>query len=126
MMRFLLDTCVLIDWAVDPKRLRDEARIAIAEGRSQVLVGAATAWEIAIKTSLGRLKAPRELVPLLHANRFLELAITVRHAELTAALPMYHEDPFDRLLIAQTGAEGLTLVTRDQTIQRYDVLTLAA
>ena len=126
MTRFLLDTCVLIDWAIDPRRLRNQARIAIANGRSQVFVSAATAWEIAIKTSLGKLHAPRELTPLLSANRFLELAITLRHTELLAELPPHHKDPFDRLLIAQAIAEGLTLITRDDVIQQYNALTLAA
>lgn len=126
MTRYLLDTCVLIDWAVDPKRLRDEGRIAIADGRSHVFVSAASAWEMAIKAMLGKLKAPADLSSLLQANRFVELSITLQHAVLTGELPMHHKDPFDRLLIAQARSESLTIITRDDTIGRYDVPTLAA
>ncbi len=126
MTRLLLDTCVLLDWAVDPKLLRDDARIAIADGRSQVFVSAATGWEIAIKRTLGKLRSPADVTSLLKANRFLELAVSMAHAEATGNLPMHHRDPFDRLLIAQAKAENLTFVTRDQAIRRYDVATLAA
>lgn len=126
MTGFLLDTCVLIDWAIDPRRLQNEARITIADARSHVFVSAATAWEISIKRSLGKLKAPGDVTALLKADRFLELAVSVRHAELTGILPMHHKDPFDRLLIAQAQAEKLTLITRDETMRSYDVPMLAA
>lgn len=126
MSRLLLDTCVLIDWAVDPKRLREEARIAIADGRAHVFVSAASAWEISLQRWLGKLRAPNDLSALLKANRFLELAITVPHTELAAELPWRHKDSFDRLLIAQAQAEQLTIVTRDEVFGRYEVPVMSA
>jgi PIN domain nuclease of toxin-antitoxin system len=126
MTRLLLDTGVLLDWAVEPKLLRDEARIAIADGRAQVFVSAASAWEIAIKRSLGKLKAPADLASLVKANRFTELPVKLRHAESAGNLPMRHGDPIDRLLIAQAKAENLTLVTRDEALRGYGAPTLAA
>lgn len=126
MSGLLLDTCTLIHWATNPKLLRDEARIAIANGRSIVFVSAATAWEIAIKTKLGKLEETPPLAKLLKDNRFTEFAITIAHAEATRELPLIHRDPFDRLLIAQARSESLTLVTGDTEILKYDVPTLAA
>src|SRR5690349_10692949 len=101
MTRLLLDTCTLIHWATNPKLLKDEARIAVANGRAFVFVSAVTAWEIAIKTRLGKLGETPPIAELLRDNRFTELAITVAHAEETRELPLIHHDPFDRLLVAQ-------------------------
>ncbi len=126
MSRFLLDTCTLIDWALDPKRLSESARLAIADGRSFVYVSAATAWEIAIKVKLGKLPSPPSLEALLKDNRFFELPISIAHAEVTKELPLLHRDPFDRLLIAQAKSERLVLITRDAMFSNYDVTTLAA
>lgn len=126
MKQLLLDTCTLIDWAVDPTRLSDNARLAISSGRSFVFVSAASAWEIAIKRRIGKLTAPEDVARLLERNRFEEISITVAHCEATGELPMHHKDPFDRMLVAQAKCEGLTLVTRDRKMQRYDVPIIAA
>lgn len=126
MTRLLLDTCVLIDWATDPRRIKNNARLAIANPRSQVYVSAISAFEIVIKQQLGKLTAPSDIQKLLAANRFVELPVTVHHAESLAGVPPLHKDPFDRLLIGQAICEQLTLVTRDSKILAYDVATLAA
>ncbi len=126
MNSLLLDTCTLIDWASNPRLLSDAARIAIADGRSQVFVSAASAMEIVIKVKLGKLDMPTDITSLLQANRFVELAVRIDHAEAMAELPLLHKDPFDRLLVAQARSENLTLVTSDQQIQQYDVAFLAA
>jgi PIN domain nuclease of toxin-antitoxin system len=124
--RYLLDTHALILWALAPSHLDQEARIAIADGRADVVVSAASAWEIAIKRRTGKLDAPSDLRSLLVANRFQSLPITFEHAEATQLLPFHHKVPFDRLLIAQAQVERLVLITRDAEIRRYDVQTLAA
>ncbi len=126
MTNLLLDTSVLIEWAKDPKQLKDDARIAIANGRSLVFVSTATAWEIAIKTKLGKLDNLPSIRSLLSQNRFTELPISLTHTEETMQLPMIHRDPFDRLLVAQARCNSLALVTRDSEIVKYDVPTLAA
>jgi PIN domain nuclease of toxin-antitoxin system len=126
MTKLLLDTCTLIQWATNPKQLKDEARIAISSGRSLVYVSAATAWEIAIKTKLGKLEKSPSIFSLLQDNRFTELPISILHTQETNLLPMIHRDPFDRLLVAQARSESMTLVTRDPEIHKYDVETLAA
>lgn len=126
MTRYLLDTQVLLRWAMSPDVLSDASHLAIANGHSTIYVSAATAWEIAIKRRIGKLDVPGNVASLAKENRFLELPVTFQHAEATHSLPMHHKDPIDRLLVAQAKADGLTLITRDQEIVKYDIPTLAA
>ena len=116
-MNLLLDTHVLIWWD-EGRRLSAGARRAIGSAEA-VYVSAASAWEIAIKIGLGRLRPTRTVEQAAADSGFLELPVTFRHAELVAQLPAHHRDPFDRLLVAQAEAERLTLVTRDPVFQRY-------
>ncbi|MGH3084870.1 MAG: type II toxin-antitoxin system VapC family toxin [Gaiellaceae bacterium] len=125
-MRLLLDTHVLLWWLADDPTLRREAREAIADGESVVVVSAASAWEIAIKRATGRLEAPDDLEAQLERNRFLPLPIAIGHALHAGELPPHHDDPFDRVLVAQAELERLTIVTRDKNIARYGVGTLPA
>lgn len=120
-MRLLLDTHVLLWWLANDPALTEETASIIARQDSVVFVSAATAWEIAIKQSLGRLEAPSDLERQLELNRFEPLSITVGHAYSAGTLPRHHEDPFDRMLVAQAMAEGLTVVTNDARIPRYGV-----
>lgn len=125
-MNLLLDTQVLL-WAVDtPERLDDRARDAIRDPRNRVVVSSASAWEISIKTALGKLRFDGDLNAVLRAVGFDPLAIDVEHALAAGALPPVHRDPFDRMLVAQARAEGLTVVTRDDVFDGYDVPTLRA
>ncbi len=98
----------------------------IADPDSAVFVSAASAWEISIKRSLGKLEAPTDLVRQLERHRFQPLAITVAHALAAGTLPRLHDDPFDRMLIAQARLEDLTIVTRDPRFKRYEVSTMPA
>ncbi len=84
-----------------------------------VYVSAATTWEIEIKRALGKLNAPENLEGELSASHFVPLAITVAHSVAAAKLPRHHDDPFDRMLIAQASLEGLTLVTSDRRLEGY-------
>ena len=125
-MNLLLDTHVLL-WALDsPERLDDRARDAIRDPRNRVVVSSASAWEISIKTALGKLRFDGDLTAVLKAVGFDPLAIDVEHALAAGALPPVHRDPFDRMLVAQARAEGLTVVTRDDVFDGYDVPTLRA
>lgn len=125
-MRLLLDTHVLLWWLANDSHLGNAARKAIASPSSSVFVSAVTAWEIAIKRALGKLEAPDDLVAQLRKSRFDHLPISVEHALSAGGLPTHHDDPFDRMLVAQCMAEGLTLVTRDSSLGRYAVATLLA
>jgi PIN domain nuclease of toxin-antitoxin system len=117
-LNLLLDTNVLLWWFADSPRLRNEARELITAS-PVVYVSAATTWEIEIKRAFGKLKAPADLEEALSANHFAPLAITVAHSIAAARLPRHHDDPFDRMLIAQANAEALTLVTSDQRLIDY-------
>ena len=125
-MRLLLDTHTLLWWLDDPARIHDEGRIAIANARNGVFVSAISMLEIAIKESLGKLEVPAGLIGCIETCRFKELPLTVEHAAALRTLPPVHRDPFDRALIAQAQAEGMTLVSRDRTFREYNVPLMAA
>ena len=126
MQRLLLDTHVFLWWLADAPELVDQARKAIADQRNEVFVSAATGWEIGIKRANGKLQAPANLDAMVEDAGFAPLPLTYFHGEQAGALPMHHNDPFDRMLIAQAQAEGLVIVTRDPRIPRYGVRTLSA
>ena len=127
-MRLLLDTHMFLWFLSDDSRIPQDKRNAITSSENSVLVSAASVWEIAIKTSIGRLKMARtdvmKLPELINASGFDDLPVLARHAAAVISLPMHHRDPFDRLLIAQTQTERLALVTVDPAILRYDIETL--
>lgn len=125
-MRLLLDTHVLLWWLANDPSLVEDAKVAIADPASSVFVSAATAWEIAIKQALGKLEAPSDLERQIQLNRFEPLSITVAHAYSAGTLPRHHDDPFDRMLVAQALAESLIVVTRDRRLGRYEISTLPA
>lgn len=120
-MRVLVDTHILLWWLSADPSLPPPAEGAIADPDVEVWVSAVTAWEIAIKRAAGRLEAPDDLLGALSANDFDSLPITVGHALAAGALPDHHADPFDRMLIAQARAEGLTLISVDGRFPDYDV-----
>lgn len=122
-MNLLLDTPALIWWD-EGRRLPAATRRTIQEAET-VYVSAASAWEIAIKTSLGRLRPRRTLAQAIADSGFTELPITIAHAELVASLPPHHRDPFDRILIAQAQSEDVPIVTRDPAFSAYHVRVIA-
>lgn len=120
-MNLLLDTHTLIWVLANEPTLSSAAQKAIEDPDSRVFVSAVTAWEIAIKRSLGKLRAPENYLDALKRYRFTPLDISTEHALAVEHLPHHHHDPFDRLLIAQAMYERLTLVTRDRRFDMYDV-----
>jgi PIN domain nuclease of toxin-antitoxin system len=124
-VRLLLDTHALLWWLAD-EGLSAQAREAIADPANFVAVSAASAWEISIKKTLGKLLAPDDLEQQIRAGGFVGMPISITHAVAAGALARHHEDPFDRMLIAQAFAEGLTVVTRDERFNDYGVALLPA
>jgi PIN domain nuclease of toxin-antitoxin system len=129
-VNLLLDTHTLVWWLVANRRLGRRAREAIVDPDNEVWISAATIWEIAIKTSLERLdlgEPPETCLPReLRHHEFRELPVTPAHAYGVRTLPWIHKDPFDRLLVSQAKAEGLTLVTSDRLMTGYGVELLVA
>ena len=105
-MHLLLDTHTLIWWLAKNPTLSNKAKDAIANPDNIIFVSAASAWEIAIKKSLGKLQAPDALKQQLEKQKFTPLAINLDHALAIKHLPHHHKDPFDRILIAQAIHEG--------------------
>ena len=121
-MRVLLDTHVLLWAAGAPERLTREARDLIENPETELVFSAASLWEVAIKSGLGRddfRVDPRLLRRGLLENGYTELAVTGSHAVALDLLPRMHKDPFDRMLVAQAQVEGITLLTADPTVARY-------
>ena len=126
MQRLLLDTHVLL-WALeDSPELGEKARRAVIDPRNEVFVSAINVWEITTKRSLGKLRGLDNLTTTVEDTGFTQLPITLFHAEQAGNLPMHHRDPFDRMLVAQAQAEGLTIVTKNDKIPRYAVRIMAA
>ncbi len=122
-MKVLLDTHCLLWMIAEPHRLGPKARRLLDDAGTELHLSAASIFEIAIKSSLGKLTLPRPpreyLPPLLDRLGTHELAITALHAHRVADLPWHHRDPFDRLLIAQSYVERMPLVTADEQVLRY-------
>ena len=121
-MKLLLDTQLLLWAAGQPERLSARAKRQIENRENELLFSAASLWEIAIKSTLGRddfRVEPRVLRRGLLDNGYLELPITSEHAVSVDTLPPLHKDPFDRLLLAQALVEGITLLTADAQLARY-------
>jgi PIN domain nuclease of toxin-antitoxin system len=120
-MRLLLDAHALLWWLADDPSLHPAAREAIADPANEVIVSAATVWEIAIKRSLGKVGAPDGLAAVLEQSGFIEAPIAAADAEQAAALEPHHRDPFDRMLVAQASRLRAVVVTRDPIFARYGV-----
>ena len=121
-MKLLLDTHLLLWAAGKPDRLPAEARTLIGDPQNEPVFSSASLWEIAIKRGLGRSDFQvdaRLLRRGLLDNGYLELAISSEHAVAIDGLPPLHKDPFDRLLVAQSMVEGITLLTADPLVAQY-------
>lgn len=125
-MRLLLDTHTFFWWLNDDAKLGSSAKAAIADPKSIVHVSAASAWEIAVKRANGKLDAPGDIRSWISDSGFTALAIDVHHAIASAELPKHHNDPFDRLLVAQARIENLALVAHDDEMSKYGVAILDA
>jgi len=123
-VRLLLDTHVLL-WLMEQNpRLRRSARSLIADA-SEVYVSSASLWEIAIKWRLGKIEEdPQTVLDQLGAAGLRELQVTNRHAVATGRLPLLHNDPFDRLLVAQAITEPMRLLTSDEQLLAYSELVI--
>jgi PIN domain nuclease of toxin-antitoxin system len=121
-MRLLLDTQVYVWFLADSPELTKKARRAIDDA-DEVAVSAASIWELAIKSALGKIRID---VGRAHegiaASGFVELPVRAAHAVAVADLPAHHRDPFDRLLVAQAIAEPFSLLTADRALARYTPL----
>jgi len=122
---YLLDTSVFL-WALAaPRKLNRRARDLLANSREGLFLSAASSWEVSVKFALGKLELPEppaKYVPRWMLNWGLRgLEISHLHALAVAELPPHHQDPFDRILVAQAVAEGMVLLTADRMFEKYSV-----
>jgi PIN domain nuclease of toxin-antitoxin system len=122
-VRLLLDSHVFLWWKMRDPRLSPIVMGAIADA-TEVYVSSATAWELGLKVSLGKLRLPETVEEGVSAAGFHELPVTFAHTRIAVSLPPLHHDPFDRMLVAQARCESLTLVTHDDRILLYEVPVL--
>ncbi|MGA2005001.1 MAG: type II toxin-antitoxin system VapC family toxin [Terriglobales bacterium] len=129
-MRFLLDTVVWLWSIAEVGRLNQATRDVLVAPENDLYFSAASVWEIAIKSSIGKMQLPEppaQLVPRESARQGLRpLQVSYSHALAVCELPLHHGDPFDRLLVAQARSEGLVLITADRALRRYPVEILWA
>lgn len=129
-MRYLLDTNVFLRMFLHPRQISAKVWSKLIDAENDLFLSAASAWEIAIKARIGKIKLPNS--PLLYVPRraresnILSLPITEEHALAVGELPMRDADPFDRILVAQAQLENLTIVTADREFERYDVKCITA
>lgn len=127
-MNLLLDTHAFYWWAIEPDKLSEPARAALADPANAVFLSVACLWEMVIKSEVKRLRLDDPLDALVEAqcrqNGFRLLPIELRHVYALRGLPYHHKDPFDRILMSQSIADGLTLVTTDRLFADYPVVTL--
>lgn len=127
-MRLLLDTHTLLWWFTDDPRLSSTARLGIADIASEILVSAASAWEVATKQRFGKLEgvpgAARRFAELVAADGFTPLSISHAHALRAGSFPAEHRDPFDRMLAAQAEIEEVPLVTCDPAFEKFGIETV--
>ena len=124
-MKYLLDTHTFLWWNEDNPQLSEKAKEIIADGKTEIYLSSASAWEIAIKAEKGRLILPEEpaqyIAERMSFYNFSPLAIDISHAVKVYKLPKHHADPFDRILVAQSQLEDLPLISKDKLIKLYDV-----
>ena len=124
-MRYLLDTHTLLWARAAPDRLSANALAVLESPDNALYLSVASLWECAIKSSIGKLDIPDSFFRTV-AGDYEILGIDISHVGACANLPMHHRDPFDRMLVAQARVGGLTLVTRDLNIAKYDVPVVTA
>jgi PIN domain nuclease of toxin-antitoxin system len=124
-MNLLLDTHTFLWWNTEDPQLSTRAREMIADGQNEIYFSAASAWEISIKAAKGKLALPEPPEEYLSSRvaiyHFQPLPVQIDHAARVYELPRHHEDPFDRLLVAQSQIERMPLISADAEIQKYDV-----
>lgn len=125
-MILLVDAHTLLWWLADDPQLDAAAARSVADPTNDVLVSAATVWEIEVKRVLGRLRAPEELLDAIRDTGMETLPVTALDAVTAAILPMHHADPFDRMLVAQAQRLDALIVSRDRALHAYEVRVLPA
>jgi PIN domain nuclease of toxin-antitoxin system len=123
---YLLDTHVILWWLTEPEKIALKARNIIANASNVIFLSSVSFLEMSIKRSLGRLDLPDNILKILSAEGFKIQPLLPEECLSMMSLPMIHQDPFDRMLIAQAKYNELTLITRDKKILNYPIVSIKA
>ena len=123
-MSHLIDTHILLWWLEDSAKIKKQVKKILENPDNQIFVSSVSVWEVVIKCSLKKLKAPDNLLEMIKLNDFDELPVRFKHVKYLEKISNHHNDPFDRLLIAQCLSENLTLITEDSLIKKYKELKI--
>lgn len=125
-MNYLLDTHIVLWWLTEPEKLAIKTQKIIKNKAENIFISSISFWEMAIKQSIGKLNLPTNILELLTSEGFVIMPVTAKECLAVADLPMLHSDPFDRLLIVQAKLNDLVIITRDEKMTLYPVVTLNA
>ena len=127
-MQVLLDTHALLWWVLQHRRLSVAARATIEDRQHEIFVSAASAWEITTKYRIGKLEEAGPLATQfsreIRKEGFSSLAISVEHAQVAGSLRDHHNDPFDRMLIAQAREEKMPIISNEKLFDRFDIMRI--
>jgi PIN domain nuclease of toxin-antitoxin system len=124
MTAVIIDSHILIWWLLDSPELKPNIKAFLTNPAQKVYVSVATVWEIAIKQAMGKLQGFENLPDMLAISDFEVIDIKPHHAMYAANLPLHHKDPFDRMIIAQSILEKLTLISEDRVFSSYSMCLL--
>lgn len=122
---YLLDTHAILWWLTEPESLSSKAHKIIADPNNTLYVSSISFWEMSIKSGLGKLTIPNNILTILSTDGFKTLPLLPEESLSIIDLPMIHHDPFDRILIAQAKYNDLVFITRDSKIADYPIVTLS-
>ncbi|NJL53613.1 MAG: type II toxin-antitoxin system VapC family toxin [Hydrococcus sp. SU_1_0] len=125
-MKFLLDTHSLLWTIFEPDKLSTKAQEIIIDHNNIICVSLISLWEISIKQNIGRLDIPQEFFEVVSKGGFEMIELTMEQIAKYRTLPLYHRDPFDRMLIVQARQQKLIFITRDSEISKYDIEIIKA
>lgn len=121
-MRLLLDTHLIVWWMNgEASKISERALAALGSEEMEPVVSAVAIWEAAIKSGIGKLEVPGDMLAQIEGSGVELLPVTARHADFVSTLPAHHADPFDRLLVSQAVIEGIPLASADASLRLYEV-----
>ena len=120
-MRYLLDTHIILWWLYDDRQLPRRHRLIMSEPDNHIIVSVASLWEIEIKRAVGKLVVDPGYIDVIKSDGFEFLSVHPSHIVKLRSLSLYHNDPFDRMLVAQAQAESMIFLTIDKMVKKYDV-----
>lgn len=123
-MKYLIDTHIILWWLTEPNQIQKKARAVLEDKSQEIYVSSVSFWELAIKSSLGCIELPHNILSILKEENFKVLSLEAEVTLGVCDLPLLHKDPFDRMLISQAKYHDMVLITRDKIMPKYPLVTM--